>query len=285
MIVKFEVTAFEDLAKTAAFVALYFVLFLLAKWFKDFLTPYKLNIELTQKDNLAVALTMSGYYLATVAIFIGALVGPSSGFVEDFMLVGWYSILGLIFLNVSRYINDKVILHKFSNAKQLIDEHNSAIGAVQFGTYIATGLIAGAAVAGTGGGVITAVVFFILGQISLLLFSVIYDFFTPYSIHEELEKKNIAAGAALGGTIIALGIIVMNGVSGDFIGWKDNITRLITVNVMAFIFLPLIRFFMDKLIIPGSDLNHEIVKDKNLGAGLLEATVSISFSIVLASLL
>ena len=50
--------------------------------------------------------------------------------------------LGLLFLNLSRVINDKVILRTFCNVEQLTEEHNSAVGIVQFGTYVATGLIA-----------------------------------------------------------------------------------------------------------------------------------------------
>lgn len=282
---EFKIIIFEDLTKTAAFVGLYFFLFLLAKWMKDFFTPYKINDELTQKDNLAIALTMCGYYLGVVAIFVGALFGPSSGFSQDLIAVGGYSILGLVFLNISRFINDKVLLRKFCNIEQLTQEHNTAVGAVQFGTYLATGLIAAGAVMGAGGGIDTAIVFFILGQLSLLAFSLIYDLFVPYSIHEELGKKNVAAGAALGGTLVALGIIVLNGVSGDFISWQDNLTHLAVVNVMAFVFLPIVRVAMNKLVVPGDDLTREIVEDKNLGAGLLEATTAISFAIVLKVLL
>jgi len=283
--VELKTVIFEDLPRTAAFVVLYLVLFLLAKWFKDFLTPYKINDELTNKDNLAIALTMCGYYLGAVAIFVGALAGPSQGFVNDLIQVGGYSILGLIFLNASRFFNDKVMLSKFSNVEQLSKEQNVAVGAVQFGTYVATGLIAAGAVTGTGGGVITAIVFFVLGQLSLLIFFLIYNFFTPYSIHDELGKQNVTAGVALGGTLIALGIIVLNGVSADFVDWEASLTTLTITNVMAFVFLPIVRILMDKMVIPGNDLSCEIVDDQNIGAGFLEATIAISFAIVLTSVL
>lgn len=276
---------FEDLTKTLAFVGLYFFIFLFAKWLKDFLTPYKLNEELTKNDNLAVALTMSGYYLGTVAIFVGAILGPTYGFKQDLLLVGGYSLLGLLFLNISRFLNDKIILRKFCNVEQLTKKHNVAVGAVQFGTYVATGLIAAGAITGTGGGVVTAIVFFVLGQFALLLFSIIYNIFTPYCIHEELEKKNTAAGVALGGTLVALGIIILNGTKGDFISWEENLTEFALVSIIAFIFLPIIRFVVDKLVIPGDNLSREITEDKNLGAGLLEATVAISFAIILKVLL
>jgi len=278
-------TIFQDLMNAAAFVTLYLVLFLFAKWLKDFLTPYKINEELTDKDNLAIALIMCGYYFATVAIFVGALAGPSQGLLNDLIQVGAYSMLGLAFLNISRYINDKFILRTFSNVEKLSQEQNIAVGAVQFGTYVATGLIAASAVMGTGGGVVTAIAFFVLGQLSLLLFSLVYDWITPYSIHEAIDKGNVAVGVALGGTLIALGIIVANGVAGDFISWQENLTNLLVVNGVAFIFLPVVRLMMDKLVIPAANLSDEIIQDKNLGAGLLEATVAISFAIVLRSVL
>ena len=270
-----------DLGRAAAFIGLYFVLFLLAKWMKDFFTPYTINEELTQKDNPAIALIMCGYYLGLSAIFVGTLIGPSFGFGTDLMLVGGYSILGLVLLNISRFINDRVLLRTFCNVQQLIQERNTAVGAVQFGTYLATGLIAGGAVMGTGGGVGTAIAFFVLGQVSLLIFSQVYDWLTPYSIHEALAQKNLAAGVAMAGWLIALGIIVTNGVAGDFIDWPSNLMRFSQVNLLAFVFLPVIRFAMDYLVVPGDRLSREINEDQNVGAGLLEAVVLISFAIVL----
>ena len=282
---EFETNILNDMGRALAFIALYVVLFLFAKWLKDFITPYKLDEQLTQHDNLAVGLSVSGYYLATVAIFIGALLGPSQGFMQDLVTVGGYTLLGLIFLSLSRFVNDKLILKKFSNVEQISKEQNVAVGAVQCGVYIATGLIAAGAVTGQGGGVLTAIVFFIIGQISLIAFSYIYDLLTPYCIHDELERKNTAAGVAFGGTIIALGIIIMNGVAVDFISWQSNLIDIVLVNVMAFIFLPIIRLFMDKLVIPGDDLAREIKEDQNLAAGFLEAVVAISFALVLKSII
>jgi len=274
-------TLLHDITRQTAFVALYVLLFLFAKWLKDFLTPYAINDELTAKDNLALSLCMVGYYFGLVAIFIGALSGPSQGLLEDLLQVGGYSLLGIMFLNASRYINDRIILRRFDCTDELIEKSNVAVGAVQLGAYIATGLIAAAAVHGTGGNAGTAIIFFVLGQLSLFLFSVIYEWITPYSIHTQLAQQNVAVGAALGGTLIALGIIVFNGASGDFISWQVNLVDLLTSNLMAFVFLPIVRLMMDKLVIPNANLSDEMINDKNLGAGLLEATVAISFAIVL----
>ncbi len=275
----------DDLTRAAAFVAMYFVLFLLAKWFKDLLSPYKINDELTKTDNLAIALTMSGYYLATAAIFVGALMGPTQGMQTDLLVVGGYSLLGLVLLNASRWFNDKAILRKFCDTEQLIKEKNVGVGAVQFGAYVATGLIAAGAVSGQGGGAFSSLVFFVLGQLSLFIFSLIYEKLSPYNIHEELEKKNIASGVAFGGTLIALAIIIMNAASGDFQDWKTDLTQFGLANVIAFIFLPFIRVIMDRLVVRGSSLGREIKEDQNIGAGFLEATITISFAIILTRLI
>jgi uncharacterized membrane protein YjfL (UPF0719 family) len=275
----------DDITRAAAFVAMYFVLFLLAKWLKDVFTPYKINDELTKKDNLAIALTMSGYYLAISAIFVGALFGPTQGLKEDLIAVGGYSLLGLVLLNLSRWFNDKIILRKFCDTEQLIKEKNVSVGAVQFGAYLATGIIAAGSVSGQGGNVLTSVIFFVLGQISLFIFSLIYEKFSTYNIHDELLNKNTASGVAFAGNLIALSIIVMNATSGDFVNWQKDIMLFAIANVIAFIFLPVIRLVMDRLVVPGDSLGREIKEDKNIGAGFLEATIAISFAVILTRLI
>lgn len=275
----------QDITKAIGFTTLYFVLFLLAKWCKDICTPYKINDELVKKDNIAIALTMSGYYLATAAIFVGALCGPTQGFKKDILMVGSYSLLGLVFLNISRWFNDKLILRKFCNTEQLVKEKNASVGVVQFGTYLATGIIAAGAISGQGGNFLTSIVFFVLGQISLFIFSCIYEKLSPYNIHQEVQQKNLASGIAFSGHLIALSIIIMNSASGDFMNWGQDLTYFAVANLVAFIFLPIIRFVMDRLVVPGDSLGREIKEDKNVGAGFLEATIAISFAVILTRLI
>ncbi|HEV7321416.1 MAG TPA: DUF350 domain-containing protein [Ensifer sp.] len=275
----------DDVARAPAFILLYLVLFLLSKWLKGVLRPYDIDHELATKDNHAVALATSGYYLATAVIYCAALIGPSNGLREDLIAVGGYALLGLVMLNFSGWFADLAILRKFCDTKQLIQEKNAGVGAAHFGIYLATGLIAAGAVSGEGGGVVSAIVFFILGQISLLVFGFVYERLSPYDIHEQLQNRNTAAGIAFGGHIIALAIIVMNAAAGNFIDWKSDLAQFGLANLIAFIFLPVIRLVVDRLVIPGQSLAREIRDDRNVGAGILEATSAIAFAAVLAFLL
>lgn len=275
----------EDIMRAPIFLALYLVLLLLAKWFKGLAISYKINQELSQDGNVAIGLAMSGYYLATAAIFVGALYGPSAGLVQDLVSVGGYSLAGIVLLNLSRWFNDWAILRKFDDTHQLIAEKNMGVGAVHFGAYVSTGLVIAGSVSGEGGGVVSMLVFFVLGQLSLLAFSLVYERLSPYNIHKTLIDKNVASGVAFAGHLIALSIIIMNASAGDFVDWAKDLTAFLAADLIAFIFLPILRLIMDRMVIPGRSLGREIRDNGNLAAALLEATTAICFAGVTAILI
>lgn len=254
---------------------------LIGKQSKDLFTKYKIDIELVKNDNLAVAVSMCGYYLAIAIIFIGPLLGPTSNLKKDIILVGGYSLLGVLFLNLARVFNDKVVFRQFCNTKKMIEDNNVGVGVVQMSAYLATGLVAAGSLYGRGGGVHTAFAFFVLGQMVLWLFTAIYNFITPFDIHKEIEEGNVAAGISFGGTLIALGIIVSRGVGHSFHDWETNLLWFAEATVIGLVALPIVRLFMDRFIIPGEKLNKEIATDRNVGAGLLEGAMAISFSTAL----
>lgn len=262
-------------------ILLYLFVLLVSKMANDLLTPYKVDDELTEKDNVALAVSMAGYLGATTVIYIGALLGPSRGIMVDLLTVGGYSLVGIALLNLSRMMNDRFVLHKFSNVKEIIEDRNAGTGAVQFGSYMASGLIVAGAIHGEGGGIHTLLAFFFLGQVALIAFTKIYNWITPFDIHEEIERDNVAAGIAFGGTLVAVGIILMKGASGNFVDWGTNLSIFAMDAVLVFILLPMMRYFFDKVILPQSSLDHEIQHDRNLGAGILEMISAISFSVIL----
>jgi len=270
-----------DILHGASLILLYLFVLLLSKMANDLLTPYKVDDELTEKDNVALAVSMAGYLGATTVIYIGALLGPSEGILMDLLNVGGYALLGIVLLNLSRVMNDRLILHQFSNVKEIIEDRNAGTGAVQFGSYMASGLIVAGAVHGEGGGIHTVFAFFLLGQAALIGFTRIYNWITPFDLHDEIERDNVAAGVAFGGTLLAVGIILMKGASGNFIGWGENLSIFAMDIALVFILLPMMRYFFDKVILPRASLDREIQHDRNLGAGILEMVSAIGFSVIL----
>ena len=180
----------NEALKAAVFLVVYAALFLASKIMKDALTPYHLVEELAKKDNFAVGISLGGYFLATAIIFLGVVSGPSRGLLMDLASVVTYSVLGLIFLNLARWCLDKLVFHKFCDITAIVEAQNCGMAAVRFGVYLATGMIAGASLHGQGGGLHTAIAFFVLGQLALLVFARIYDWLTPYDLQAEVEAGN-----------------------------------------------------------------------------------------------
>lgn len=274
----------SSVTTTVVYIVLFAFVFLVAKWTKDWFTPYSLNRELAEHDNTAIALTMGGYYLAVALIYINLMGEQSASFQTDIMSVVGYSIGGIVLLNLSRWVNDKAILRTFCNIEKLSQEQDIGVGIVQFSVYLATGLIAAGAVNGQGSWV-SFVAFFVLGQLSLVLFSLLYHYIAPYNLYRELEKKNLAAAVAFAGTLIGFGLIVQNSASGDFIAWKQDLMAFATSALSGFVFLPLLLLLTDRLVIPGKSLKREVLEAQSLSAGVLLASIAVCFSLVLTQLL
>lgn len=268
-----------------AFVGAYAVLFIVSKFLKNILTNYNLLKELGEKDNFAVGISMGGYFLATAIIYVGVVTGPSKGLAEDLKLVFLYSLLGLVFLNVTRWCLDKIIFSQYCNDTQIVEDQNCGMAAVRFGAYVATGLIAAGSLHGQGGGIETSVVFFILGQAALFIFARIYDFTTPHHLQRQVRDGNIAAGMAFGGTLAALGIIIGKSISGEFSGWTESLVSFAGSAIIGIILLQIARMLMNRVVLAGHDLNKEISEDRNMAAGFLEMAVAVCFALVLAALI
>lgn len=252
----------------------FYVIFFIGKLVHDLLhREYKLNYELVEKDNAALSLAVVGYYLGLVLAIGGTLVGPSSGLVDDLIDLCIYGFLGIILLNLSWFICDKLILFKFKVSDELIRDQNLGTGAVSAGVSIATGFILFGSIKGQGGWLGTAVAFWAIGQAILIIAGLLYELITPYSIHEQIEKDNVAAGVSFGGALAAIGIVVGLAAESDFTSWSDNLPDYLSYAVLGLVLLPLVRFLTDKLLLPKVKLSNEIAAQEkpNLGAAYIEA--------------
>jgi len=243
--------------------------------------------ELVEKDNFAFALSHTGYLIGLLISIGGAIVGPSNGLINDLIDISIYGGLGIILLNISLFINDKVILNKFSVRKEIIEDRNVGTGIIEAASSIASGLIIFGAVTGEAvsfsQGLITAGAFWAIGQIILVITALIYNLITPYDIYKEIEKDNIAVGIGFAGAIIAIANLIRFGIQGEFVGWSNILSEVGIDVLIGLILLPIIRFVADKVLLPGAKLTDEIVNQEkpNNGAALLEAFAYIGGSILL----
>jgi uncharacterized membrane protein YjfL (UPF0719 family) len=293
------IDALQSFPRGLVFVAEGLIILVLAKLAKDVVTRnYRVDEEVVAKANLAVALRLSGYLIAVILVLLGVLYQPLTlevasdgfGFDRDFAIevlrVFLYSLGGIIALNLVRVLFDRLILYKFQLEKEVVEDRNTGAGAAEFGMYVATGLLIAGSAAGESGGseaeaALVALAFFGMGLVLLMIFALFYEFTTPFNIHDEIEKDNTAVGVALGGNLIAIGLVTLKAVFGDFAGWGESIAAFLVFGLLGFVLLYAMRLLIDKVILPTVRISTSLSEDRNVGVALVESSVVISAAMVL----
>lgn len=282
------------------YVALGIGILVIAKIVQEIATPYHVADQLRTKDNVALAVSISGYYLGTIIVFVGALFQPGAGIIADGSLgfttdywegvltVFLYALAGIVVLNVARILIDKLVLYQFSTEKEIIEDHNVGTGVVEGAVYIAVGLVIAGAIAGEGrdtDSTLTvayqSLAFGGLGIATLIFYTLFYEFTTSYKIHEEIERDNVAVGVALAGNLIAISIITFKAVFGEFVSWTDSLVSFYTFAGIGFAVLFVVRMINDFVIFPRVKIADELAIDGNVGVAYIVSVMVISVSIIL----
>ncbi len=270
------------------YIALGFIIFFIGKLVYQMVNKgFSIKEELVEKDNLAFSFAHVGYFIGLLAAIGSAIVGPSRGLVNDIIDIAIYGGLAIVLLNLSIWLNDKIILRKFSVKKEIIEDRNSGTGIIEGAISVASGLIIFGAVSGEGGnlaqGITSAVVFWLAGQVALFITAEVYHLITPFDVHDHIERDNVAVGVGFAGALIAIANLIRHALMGDFEGWGITFTEAGFELVLGIILLPVMRFLTDKILLPGQRLTDEIINQEhpNVGAAIIEAFAYIGGSILI----
>lgn len=274
----------DAILATLVYLLIAFLLFFIGKISYQ-LIHRRINIreELVFKDNLAFAVAHTGYLIGLLIALGGALMGESHGFLLDGVYMLMYGILSIVLLNLSVLVNDKILLRKFSVYKEICEDRNVGTGVMEGAAAIATGLVILGSLWGEGGGILTAIIYWVIGQVLLLLTMFVYNWITPYDIHEHIEKDNVAVGIGSAGALIAIGNLIRYALMHDFIDWITTLENVGIDVVIGLVFLPIARIIADKILLPGQNLTDEIVNQEkpNIGASIIEAFAYVGGSVLI----
>ena len=265
------------------YLAVILALLVVGKWVYDALhRSFALRTELIENDNLAAALAVAGYYLGLVVVLVGVVSGPASfSLLDDVIGLVIFGLLGIVLLNLSALINDKLVFSKFAIEREIVEDRNVGVGAIAGANYTAVGLITAGAMSGEGG-LLSGLVFWIAGLAALVVAGMLYDRITSYDMHDEIEKGNVAVAAAFAGVLIGFGNIIRLAGEGDFVSWNESLTEFGYYTVVGLILLPFIRLVADKVLLPGARLSDELLQEQpNLGAGVIEGVSYLAASMLI----
>jgi uncharacterized membrane protein YjfL (UPF0719 family) len=276
----------------------------LARWVQQWLYGKTLHALLTEDDNPAMGIAIAGYLFGvfwTVTVLLGNL---SYELLPDLLGVLLYGGVGIVLLTAVALGTARVFLGM--GIQEQLAARNIAAAIVVAGVYIATSLTysgtlsgeGGAlscapsadAVAGNGGGFWILLLFFLLGQLALLGITYAFRWLTSYDDVQEIAAGNVAAAVALTGLLIAVGLIVRWAVAGEYTGFFRSLGSFLLALLLALVFYPVRQVLVQWLLLGGtmhwrnSLLDSEIAHDKNIAAGLLEATAYVTSALFLTSI-
>jgi len=280
------VTELVGIGQAIVFAAIAFLWMWVAKRFLDFRTQglYNADREIAGSRNLAIALRRGGLYLGVAIGMLGALSGGDVGFARDVLEMLIEGAAMVVFLFVAQWLTDALIVPGIKNAEALRDG-NLAVGFVELGVSVATGLIAYGSFAGEGGGLLSAVVFFALGQVALIVLVLLYERMTPYHVLVEVRGGNAAAGLMLGGILLAFGLILNASLAGNFQGWTEDLLGFAISASTGILLLLLLQWPIDRLFLPDTDLRNEIETNPNPAAVAVAVAVKIALALVIGAVL
>ncbi len=260
----------------------------LAKLFLDLTTSYSLTEELTRSDNPAVGLVTAGYMGGVALAMGGALLvlGPDPG--ENLLGIALSLALGIPLLRASYLINDALVLPRFAVKKELIEDRNLGTGWVVAGSLIGSGLVLSGAMAGTSPGwgiaVRDIVVYWAFGQLVMVISGLVYQWITPYDLHDEVENRdNAAVGIGFAAWLVAVGLIVRASLVGAGSALLPELALSSVLSLSGILILALGRVFIDKVVLPGVSLGAEVGEQKNLAASAVLAVGFLALALLIGS--
>ena len=255
--------------------------------FQQFNRKISFRYQLTEKDNLSVAFWVIGYYIGVLISIASVTIGPSKGLLTDLEEITIYGIQAILLLNIAMWIMDHLVLPRFSLIKEMLIDENEGAGIIMGSSAIASGLIIQGAFTGETEtlltGISTAFLYWLCGQIILMLATFCYDKMLCYDVGNEIEKDNIAVGIAYSGVCIAISSLIGKAITVEHLDWFDAVLNITVFLILALLLMPLTRLIISRILLGKQKLVSELVNQEkpNIGLGVIEALIYIGIAHVL----
>ncbi len=245
--------------------------------------PFDEDKAMLLESNLAVSLRKSGICLGLFLALAGVLFGKSPRILMGLWDFFQGAIMIVILLFITFEINKRIILRRVNN-DEAVAKNNVAVGAVEFSTFVGTGIIMNGAFTGEGGGLLAAGVFFALGQIALVIVFYLDAAVSRRNIQEEIEiKGNIAEGVDVAGILIAISIILRASIIGPFTGWIPGLQGFGIYLVLGLLALFVFKALARKIFMPRVSYADEMDRQRNEAVAIFAACIEISVAVFIAN--
>ncbi len=245
-------------------------------WLSGKLEGYDPVNEMLFRDNPALGIRYALFAIAVIFALLG-IFDRSQGDSGAWFFTQ-HALLAVILIYLSRYLNDWLILYHFSNNREVVQEKNVAVAVVEGATYLASAYVIGGAFYDWENGIAIALVWFLIGQLMLILLAFLYRL-AGKDVDAALDQQNLAVGVSLASFLLSGGMVCGAVISGPSRGWPSDILT-VALYLGTWVFLMLIAHLMtDKLTFRSSRLGDEVMEQRNIAAALFKAVIFISLTL------
>ncbi|MCS7012780.1 MAG: DUF350 domain-containing protein [Chloroherpetonaceae bacterium] len=273
----------------------------MARLVNQFIFKANMTEVITKQDQTAVGIALAGFLFGVVQITSEVLAGEGHGsLLIDAGLVALWGLSGIILLALLSLFGFK-LFHGVDYTEE-VQKGNVAVGIVAAARFIATSSIIAAAVSGEntgdsdialseGGAALASLVFFFVGQLTLIVVTRLFRLLTAYDDAKELASGNIAAALSYAGLMIGVSLAIHKGIKGEFIGYAAGLLAYGKSMLIVLAFYPIRQFLVQGILVGGSfslyggTLDEEISRDRNIAAGAIEAAAYIATALLITRLM
>lgn len=274
----------ENYLSYFVYALIYLALVVLMKYILNWKTAslYSAAHEISS-GNMAVGLRRSGAQLGLAIAMIGVLSGGSSeSLLNDLMMTLGYGLLAVVFM-LSSLLVTNVLIRKVDNTEAL-KNNNVAVGFVEFSTLVATGILAYASIKGDSGGILSSIIYFFVGQMTLFLLVKIYQHGVAKSLTvvKNITEGNESAGIYVAGKIIAYGLILQSAIidNSQVSSITDQAIEFVTASLAGLFMLFVFEKLIDLLIITATTVK-DIINENQMVAAVQLAMAEIGMAAIL----
>ncbi len=263
-----------------------------AKRFFQWTLPFQFDEELSSRNNPAFGVLLGGILIgcgfATAGAFFGHWEDPPVRASIKLLLEGLLAI-GLLRLSIA--INDRSILAGFSIHKEIGEDQNLGVALTVVGSVIASACVINGALTGYSPtfwhGLRDIVLFWIVGQATLVLGAVCFRRLRDYDVHRVLEyDQNPAVGLVFGSFLLGIGIITRAAVVGSGnLPLGQEITRSLLLSAVGIALLAMLDRVLAKTLLPGISRTEAVEMNRSNAIGAPLAGITLGVALIIAELL
>jgi uncharacterized membrane protein YjfL (UPF0719 family) len=209
---------------------------------------------------------------------------------SDVLWVASFALTGLLLVVVTGRLGIMLLLDSKLNHE--IERGNMASGLAAGAHYVATGIITSRALSGHSLiELALSLGFFILAQVTLHAFVMLFRALTTYDDAEQIQGENVAAALSYAGVTIAIAIVIARALEGDFEGLVVSLKGYGSVLLFLFALYPIRQLIVQgvllgaPLALRGGRLDQGIATERNEGMAALEAVSYLSTALAISQLL